>query len=72
MIFPCVVGFVGSCAVGAVLEVYFGLWAMALPVVLAAVAVPLGELSSDGRTGIECMDERSYDDKRTWAQASWN
>jgi hypothetical protein len=45
---------------------------MALPVVLAAVAVPLGELSSDGRTGIECMDERSYDDKRTWAQASWN
>jgi uncharacterized membrane protein YoaK (UPF0700 family) len=40
--FPCVVGFVGGCAAGAVLEVHFGLWALALPVVLAALAVPLG------------------------------
>ena len=46
--FPCVVGFVVGCAAGAVLEVYFGLWALALPVVLAALAVPLGELRSDG------------------------
>jgi uncharacterized membrane protein YoaK (UPF0700 family) len=42
--FPCIVGFVGSCAAGAVLEVYFGLWALALPVFLAGLAVPLGEL----------------------------
>jgi uncharacterized membrane protein YoaK (UPF0700 family) len=47
MTFPCVVGFVGGCAAGAGLEVYFGLWALALPVVLAAVAVPLGELRGD-------------------------
>jgi uncharacterized membrane protein YoaK (UPF0700 family) len=44
MTLPCVVGFVGSCAAGAVLEAYFGLWALALPVGLAALAVPLGEL----------------------------
>ena len=47
MTFPCVVAFVAGCAAGAVLEVYFGLWALALPVVLATVAVPLGELSAD-------------------------
>jgi uncharacterized membrane protein YoaK (UPF0700 family) len=29
--FPCVVGFVVGCAGGAVLGVYFGLWALALP-----------------------------------------
>ena len=40
--FPCVVGFVAGCATGAVLEVHFGLWALALPVILAALAVPLG------------------------------
>jgi uncharacterized membrane protein YoaK (UPF0700 family) len=44
MTIPCVVGFVGGCAAGAALEVYFGLWALALPAVLAALAVPLGEL----------------------------
>src|SRR5207244_5147355 len=32
MTFPCVVAFVAGCAAGAVLEVYFGLWALALPV----------------------------------------
>jgi uncharacterized membrane protein YoaK (UPF0700 family) len=42
--FPCVVGFVTGCVVGAVLEVRFDLWALALPVVLAALAVPLGEI----------------------------
>ena len=40
--FPCVVGFVAGCAAGAVLEVQFGLWALALPVLLAALGVPLG------------------------------
>jgi len=47
--FPCVVGFVLGCAAGAFLEVHFRLWALALPVILAALAVPLGELWSDGR-----------------------
>jgi len=72
MSFPCVVGFVGSCAVGAVLEVYFGLWALALPVVLAALAVPLAELSSDGGAGLESKNGETYNDKPTCAQASWN
>jgi uncharacterized membrane protein YoaK (UPF0700 family) len=45
--FPCVVGFMVGCAAGAVLEVHFGLGALALPVVLAALAVPLGELWND-------------------------
>ncbi|HMF11378.1 MAG TPA: YoaK family protein [Gemmataceae bacterium] len=47
--FPAVVGFVAGCAAGAVLEFQFGLWALALPVVLAALAVPLGELRADDR-----------------------
>ena len=42
--FPCVVGFVVGCSAGAVLEVYFGPRALALPVVLAVLAVPLGEV----------------------------
>ena len=47
MTFPCVVGFVAGCAAGAVLEVHCGLWALALPVVLAGAAVPLGELRGE-------------------------
>ena len=60
-LFPCtysgilsaffVIGFVLGCAAGAVLEVHCGLWAMALPVGLAAVAVLLGERRTDGRSG---------------------
>jgi hypothetical protein len=72
MTFPCVVGFVSSCAAGGVLEVYFGLWALALPVVLAALAVPLGELDSDGGAGRGFKSGRSHDDKPMCAQASWN
>jgi hypothetical protein len=37
-----------GCAAGAALEVYQGLWAYLLPVVLAAAAVLLGEWKSDG------------------------
>jgi uncharacterized membrane protein YoaK (UPF0700 family) len=70
--FPCVVGFVGGCAAGAVLEVYFGLWALALPVILAALPVLLGELRSDGEASLECKNGGSYDDQPTCAQASQN
>ena len=42
MTFPCIVGFIGGCAAGAALEVKFGFWALTLPVVLSALAVPLG------------------------------
>jgi len=48
--FACVVGFVVGCAAGAALEVHFGIRALALPVVLAALAVALGELRGNGRT----------------------
>ncbi len=44
MTFACVAGFVGGCAAGAVLEVKLGFWALALPVVLSALAVPLGRV----------------------------
>jgi uncharacterized membrane protein YoaK (UPF0700 family) len=47
--FPCVAGFTAGCAAGAVLEVHFGLWALALPAALAALAVPLGEPRGAGR-----------------------
>jgi uncharacterized membrane protein YoaK (UPF0700 family) len=56
MIFPCVVGFVGGCAAGAVLEVSFGFGALALPVALAAIAVPLGD-RHDG-----CYDQSTRTD----------
>jgi uncharacterized membrane protein YoaK (UPF0700 family) len=39
---PSILGFVAGCAAGAVLEVRTNLWAMALPVVIAVLAVPLG------------------------------
>ena len=68
----CVVGFVCGCAVRAVLEVYFGLWALDLPVILAALPVPLGELRSDGEASLECKNGESYDDQPTCAQASQN
>jgi uncharacterized membrane protein YoaK (UPF0700 family) len=44
MSFACVAGFVVGCAAGAVLEVKLGFWALALPVVLSALAVPLGQV----------------------------
>jgi uncharacterized membrane protein YoaK (UPF0700 family) len=44
----CIIGFITGCMAGAVLEVHCGLWALALPATLAALAVPLGELWSDG------------------------
>src|SRR6266705_419263 len=44
MTFPCIIGFIGGCAAGAALEVKFGLWALALPVALSALAVPLGKV----------------------------
>jgi len=48
-IFPCVAGFVIGGAAGAFLEVHLQLAALAMPVMLAALAVPLGEVWSDNR-----------------------
>jgi uncharacterized membrane protein YoaK (UPF0700 family) len=45
----CVAGFVAGCAAGAALEFRCGLWALALPVILAVLAVPLGELWGERR-----------------------
>jgi uncharacterized membrane protein YoaK (UPF0700 family) len=42
--FLCIAGFGGGCVAGAVLESHLGLAALTLPVILAALAVPLGEL----------------------------
>jgi uncharacterized membrane protein YoaK (UPF0700 family) len=38
---------VAGCAAGATLEVHFGLWALALPALLAVLAVALGERRDD-------------------------
>ena len=70
--FPCVAAFTGGCAAGAALEVAFGLWALALPVALAALAVPLGELASGGGPGPEFKNGGSSDGQPTCAQASQN
>jgi uncharacterized membrane protein YoaK (UPF0700 family) len=53
----CVVGFVAGCAAGAVLERHCGLWALALPVILAVLAVPLGELWGE-RRAVQTSDRR--------------
>ena len=42
--FSSVIGFVAGCAAGGFLELHFGMWALLLPVMLAAIAIPLGEL----------------------------
>jgi uncharacterized membrane protein YoaK (UPF0700 family) len=42
--FLCMAGFVAGCVAGAVLELRFGTDALALPVILAVLAVPFGEL----------------------------
>jgi uncharacterized membrane protein YoaK (UPF0700 family) len=39
--FPSMVGFLAGCASGAVLEIHLGLWALALPAVLATLALTL-------------------------------
>lgn len=41
--FPSLAGFVLGCGAGGFLELHFGLRALALPLVLAAIAIPLGE-----------------------------
>jgi uncharacterized membrane protein YoaK (UPF0700 family) len=47
--FPCVAGFLAGCAAGAFLEIRFHFWALMLPIILAAVAIPLGKLYGDGQ-----------------------
>jgi len=44
VIFPSVAA---GCACGGLLEIHFGLSALALPVALAAIAIPIGELWRD-------------------------
>jgi len=48
--FRSMAGFLTGCASGAVLEIHFGLWALALPAVLATLALALDTLTSDRAT----------------------
>jgi uncharacterized membrane protein YoaK (UPF0700 family) len=41
--FACILGFTVGCVAGAICEVHVGVRAMALPLVLATLAIPLGE-----------------------------
>jgi uncharacterized membrane protein YoaK (UPF0700 family) len=50
---PSVAGFIAGCAAGGFLEVHFGLWALALPVVLAATATPLGAARTMARAEVQ-------------------
>jgi uncharacterized membrane protein YoaK (UPF0700 family) len=43
-------GFLAGCASGAVLEIHFGLWALALPALLATLALTLDVLKRDRPT----------------------
>ena len=58
--FPCIAGFVAGCAAGALLEVHFHLWALALPVILAALAVPLGEVWNSGQ-GMQKVETQRHE-----------
>lgn len=42
--FASVLGFVIGLVFGAILELHFGLWSLTFPVLLSALAIPLGEL----------------------------
>jgi uncharacterized membrane protein YoaK (UPF0700 family) len=72
MTLPCVLAFTGGCAAGAALEVSSGLWALALPAALAALAVPLGELTRGGGAAPEFRNAGSHDDRPTRTQVSQN
>ena len=48
--FPCMLGFLAGCAAGAVLEIHFGLRALALPAALASLALTLDVLKRDRAT----------------------
>jgi uncharacterized membrane protein YoaK (UPF0700 family) len=58
---PCVGGFLAGCAAGAALECHFGLWALALPVALAVLAVPLGERRRDSHATRPLSDRETSD-----------
>lgn len=60
MTFPAVIGFVVGCAAGAALEVHFGLRALALPVVLAVLAIPIDERSSTGHATPSDLHGETY------------
>ena len=51
--FACMVGFLAGCASGALLEIRVGLWALALPVVLATLALTVDTLKRDLATSPE-------------------
>jgi uncharacterized membrane protein YoaK (UPF0700 family) len=55
----CVAGFMIGCAAGAFLEIHLHLMALALPVILAALAIPLGEEWSDDQSteGVKTQSE---------------
>ncbi len=67
VIFPCVAGFVIGGAAGAFLEVHLQLTALAMPVLLAALAVPLGEVWSDNRNTTIAAGVISYPNQQTVA-----
>ena len=58
---PCIVGFVVGCACAGTLAAHVGLWALAFPVVLAVLAVVLGERAGDDDSGAE--DSRARHDR---------
>jgi uncharacterized membrane protein YoaK (UPF0700 family) len=55
----CVAGFMIGCAAGAFLEIHLNLLALALPVTLAALAIPTGDRWSDDRSteGVKAQPE---------------
>jgi uncharacterized membrane protein YoaK (UPF0700 family) len=58
MTFPAFAGFIAGCTTGGVLEFHFGLWALAFPVGLAVIAIPLSEytLVEGMQTQLACAE----------------
>jgi len=54
-----ILGFLIGLVLGAVLELHFGLWSLTFPVLLGALAIPLGEAWNDRPRDVRALESRS-------------
>ncbi len=54
-----ILGFLIGLVLGAVFELHFGLWSLTFPVLLGALAIPLGEAWNDRPRDVRVLESRS-------------
>jgi uncharacterized membrane protein len=52
-------GFVVGLVVAAILQIHFGLWSIAFPLLLAVLSIPLGEAWNDRTRDVRVLKSRS-------------